>query len=268
MPVSLLITATCGADEAQVTRPVTSLVVLSLYVAIAVNCCVVPSAIEGFAGLIAIETGTADVTVKLALALTEAMLAVMLTDPAATPLATPWLPVLLLIVAMVKSDVLHCTVEVTSCVLPSLKVPLAVNACVVPAGMEPDCGAMEMLTGIAAVTVSVAGTVIPENDAVIPTVPVPEPVLVATPELLIVAISVLADTHVADFVRSCVLLSLYVPVAVKAWDCPKAIVGFAGLIVIETNCTGCTVKVVNPLTAPKVAVIVVLPGAIVAATPA
>ncbi len=148
------------------------------------------------------ETATAEVTSRFAFAFTEAMLALMLTDPTATPVATPWVPVLLLIVAIVPSEVLHCTVGVTSCVLPSLKVPIAVNGSVVPTGMEPVGGAIEMLIGTAELIVSVVESVTLPRDAVILVEPVPEPVLVATPELLIVAISVLPEIHVAEFVRS------------------------------------------------------------------
>jgi hypothetical protein len=77
---------------------------LSEKVPVAVNCCVVPFAIEGFAGVTAIDTSVAEVTVKIvepmtpaeaalvAAALTladPAIVASILLVPAATALAIP-----------------------------------------------------------------------------------------------------------------------------------------------------------------------------------
>jgi len=77
---------------------------LSEKVPVAVNCCVVPLAIEGLAGVTAIDTSVADVTVKIvepmtppetalvAAALTPAdpaIVASILLVPAATALANP-----------------------------------------------------------------------------------------------------------------------------------------------------------------------------------
>jgi len=58
-----------------------------------------------------------------------------------------------------------------------------------------------------------------------------------------------------------VLLSLKVPVAVNLIDVPFSILGFTGLIAIETNFVVETVSVVDPLTVPDTALIVVLPAA-------
>jgi hypothetical protein len=58
-----------------------------------------------------------------------------------------------------------------------------------------------------------------------------------------------------------VLLSLNVPVAVNLIDVPFSILGFTGLIAIETNFVVETVSVVDPLTVPDTALIVVLPAA-------
>jgi len=58
-----------------------------------------------------------------------------------------------------------------------------------------------------------------------------------------------------------VLLSLKVPVAVNLIDVPFSILGFTGLIAIETNFVVETVRVVDPLTVPDTALIVVLPAA-------
>lgn len=55
---ALLIVATAVLLELQVTVLVKSRVVPSLYVPVAVNCCVVPLTIEAFAGVTASDTNT------------------------------------------------------------------------------------------------------------------------------------------------------------------------------------------------------------------
>jgi hypothetical protein len=63
VPAALLMAATAAADEFQVTDVVRSCVVLSENVPVAINCSVVPSAMLGSSGVIAIETSVAGVTV-------------------------------------------------------------------------------------------------------------------------------------------------------------------------------------------------------------
>ena len=66
----------------------------------AVNCCVVPSAMLGVGGVTAIETNVADDTVKVSGAeVMPPMAAVMRLVPAATEVARPLEPAALLIVA-------------------------------------------------------------------------------------------------------------------------------------------------------------------------
>jgi hypothetical protein len=64
-PTALLIDATPTADEFQVASAVISCVVLSENVPVAVNCCVVPSAMLGLVGVIAMDTSVAVVTVTV-----------------------------------------------------------------------------------------------------------------------------------------------------------------------------------------------------------
>jgi hypothetical protein len=52
-------------DELQVTVLVRFWVLLSLYVPVAVNCCVFPNGTEAFAGVTAIETNVAGATVRV-----------------------------------------------------------------------------------------------------------------------------------------------------------------------------------------------------------
>ena len=63
------------------------------------------------------------------------------------------------------------------------------------------------------------------------------------------------------------LPSLNVPLAVNLIDVPLEILGLAGLMVIETRCAVDTVSAVEPLTDPKVALMVVLPAAALEARP-
>ena len=54
-PEAMLTVATSATEELQVTMVVMSCVVLSEYVPVAVNCCVVPLAMVGFVGVIDID---------------------------------------------------------------------------------------------------------------------------------------------------------------------------------------------------------------------
>jgi hypothetical protein len=108
-----------------------------------------------------------------------------------------------------------------------------------------------------AVTVNVVEPVIAPEVAWI--VVVPCATLVAKPPALIVATFVPEELHVAVAVRSCVELSLYVPVAVNCCVLPIEIEGFAGVIAMDTSVTAVTVSAVEPWIEPEVAVIVVPP---------
>ena len=63
------------------------------------------------------------------------------------------------------------------------------------------------------------------------------------------------------------LPSLNVPVAVNFIDVPLSILGFAGLTAIDTKCAVETVSMVEPLTLPKAAVMVLFPVATLVARP-
>jgi hypothetical protein len=67
------------------------------------------------------------------------------------------------------------------------------------------------------------------------------------------------ELHVATEVRSCVLPSVYVPVAVNCCVVPSAIVAVGGLIAIDTSAAGFTTSVAVPLTVPELIPIVVVP---------
>ena len=84
------------------------------------NCCVVPRAIVGVGGLIAIETSAAGFTTSVAVALMLPELIPMVVVPVVSVLASPAVFVVLLIVATVATLELHCPLCVSICVLPSV----------------------------------------------------------------------------------------------------------------------------------------------------
>lgn len=67
----------------------TSCVLASLNVAVAVNCCVLPSATFGAEGVIAIEVIVALLTVRVVVPVTPEELAEIVTAPSFLPLAIP-----------------------------------------------------------------------------------------------------------------------------------------------------------------------------------
>jgi len=239
-------------DDAHVTVVVMSFVELSLYVPVAVNCCVVPALIEGAAGVTAIDCSvtTAAVTVNESFGLTTLpSVAVICVVPAATPVANP---VLAPMVANPVFDEAHVTVVVMFFVELSLYVPIAANCCVAPALIDGPAGvtAIDCSVTAAAVTVNASfGLVTLPSVALICVVPTAT--AVANPVLApIVANPVFDETHVTVVVMSLVELSLYVPVAVNCCVFPTAIDGPAGVTAIDCSvAAGLTVSVAAELVA-------------------
>ena len=87
------------------------------------NCCFVPLAIEGFAGVTAMVTSVAAVTVRVVEPVMPPETALIVLVPAATPVANP--PAV--IVATLVVTELQLAVLVKFCVELSEKVPVAVN---------------------------------------------------------------------------------------------------------------------------------------------
>src|SRR5262245_40662583 len=75
--------------EVQRAEAVTFCVVLSEKVPVAVNCCVTPTGMEGLAGVMAIDTRVAEVTVMFVLLLLPPKLAVMVELPTFAAVARP-----------------------------------------------------------------------------------------------------------------------------------------------------------------------------------
>jgi hypothetical protein len=207
-PVAAIVAAAVF-DEVHVTCVVKFCVVLSLKVPTALYCCVCPFATVADVGVIAIDCSVAAVTVSVAeLLVTAPDVALIVALPTPAPVASP----VVLIVATVVADELHVAVFVKFCVVPSLKVPVAVNCCVAPFAIDGAAGVTAIDCNVAAVPVSVA-----MFDVTLFIVAVmfvePTPVTVARPPAAIVAAAVFEDVHVTCVVRFCVELSLKVPTA-------------------------------------------------------
>lgn len=111
-PAALLITATAGVDEDQVTNAVRFCVVPFEYVPVAVYGTVALTATVKLIGVTAIETSVAEVTVRFAVPEMRPDVAVIVVEPAATVLAKPFDPAMLLMVATDGEDELQVTDDV------------------------------------------------------------------------------------------------------------------------------------------------------------
>src|SRR5579859_247837 len=131
------------------------------------------------------EVRVALFTVNVVVLVTEPTVARIVLLPTAMAEANP--PELIL-AAAVLFEVQEAEV-VRFCVLLSEKLPVAVNCCVTPAGMEGLAGVMLMETRTAEVTVMVVLLLLPPKLA--PMVEAPTLAAVARPVLLIVAALVL-----------------------------------------------------------------------------
>ena len=108
----------------------------------AVNCCVLPLDTVEFAGVIATETSVPLLTVRVVVPFRPEALAVIVTLPLRLPNAVPELRM----EAILGVDDFHETPARLLPVLPSLKVPTAVNFTKVRASMRGLLGRMAMLT--------------------------------------------------------------------------------------------------------------------------
>jgi hypothetical protein len=199
-----LIVATDGLLEVQFTAA-NACVLPSLKVPVAVNCWLVPAAMVLSGAETVIETRLADKTFSVAVSETAPTLAVIVVVPADTAVAMP----LLSTVATAGEDEFQVTV-VRSWVVPSLKVPVAMNWTDPPTGTLVGSGETDIAVRTAPLIVSDIVPVTLPDVAVMVTVPLETPV--ASPALLIAATGPL-ELHVTALVRSCELPSLKTPVA-------------------------------------------------------
>ena len=143
-----------ATDELQVTTEVTFCVLPSLNVPVAVNCCVAPRRMDGVCGLIAMDASVTGFTVSVADALTDPEVMLIVVVPDAIVVAKPAVRGVLLMVATLAAVELQCALWVKFCVVPSEKVPVAVNPCVVPGAIAAVEGVMAIETSVAPVIVS------------------------------------------------------------------------------------------------------------------
>jgi hypothetical protein len=108
--------ATAIDDELQLTALVRSCRLPSLYVPVAMNCWLVPFAIEPFTGLTETETRMGAVTATVTEFVIAPELALMLVDPSMFAVTNP----AAVTGATAGNEDVHATEAVTSCVLPSL----------------------------------------------------------------------------------------------------------------------------------------------------
>jgi hypothetical protein len=203
---ALLIVAVERVSEAHVTAEVMFIVLLSVNVPVAVNCCVVPSAIEGLAGVIVIEASAAAETLSVVAPVMPAEVALIVAAPALPVVTRPCDPPTLLICAMVGTLDVHCTVCVRFCVLLSLKVPVAVNCCDTPSGIVGIAG----VTVIDIKTAGVMFTVVePDTEPRVATMALfPIARLLTSPAGFTVATFVLTLLQLTELARFSVLPSL------------------------------------------------------------
>jgi hypothetical protein len=224
------IVATVAVAEAHVTLPVRSRTVLSEYVPVALNCWVEPFVMVGFVGVTAIELNVAALTTSVVVPFIVPTAAVITVVP--TDTAVAWAPGV--IVATPVLTELQVAVAVMSWVVPSEKVPVAVNCCVpATARRGGGAGVTAIDCNAAAVTVTVVFPVTPPTPAVITDVPAASALV--SPVAVTLAVAGVAEAQVALPVRSTDVPSEYVPVAFSCCVWPFDKVGFAGVIAMDVS---------------------------------
>ncbi len=220
---------------------------------VAVNCWVFPKVTDESRGVIATDVSVPVPTVRVVVPLIPDALAEIVTVPAFLPWARPeprtW--------AIFGFEDFHDKPLRLLEVLPSLNVPTAVNFSDVPFSIRGLLGLMLMDTRWAVETVKVVEPLTAPSVAEIVVVPVAR--LPTEPRLFMVAVAGLEEPQRTDSVRSCVLLSLKVPVAVNCFVVPTAMLEFAGVTAIDTNAALLTLSEAVPVTEPEIALIVADP---------
>ncbi len=220
-----------AVEDDQLAELVKSIVFESVNVPVAENCWVPPIAMSAPVGVTAMDTSVAGLTVSVAaFEVMPADMAVIADVPMPAPKALPCEPAALLMLATEVLPEIHSALPVKSWVVLFVYVPIAVNCCVNPFAILGVSGVTAIDTSAAVLTVKVVDPDIAPKVAVISDEPVLTVVARPLPPaaLLIVATLGVPDIQVTMVVRSRVLLSVYVPVAVNCWVNPKAIDGLPG----------------------------------------
>ena len=195
-----------GFDDFQASPARLPPVLPSLNVPVALNLIEVRTAILGFGGVMLMPTRWAVDTVRSVEPLTVPKAAAIVVLPVARLVATP----VLAIVAAAGFEELQTTDPEMSCVLLSLKVPVATNCFEAPIGMVEFAGVTAIETRLAPVTVIAALPVIDPTVAF--TLPVPPATPAASPEESTVTTPGAEDDQLTE-VKVCVLPSSKIPVA-------------------------------------------------------
>jgi hypothetical protein len=183
-------------DDCHETCVVRSCVELSVNVPVAVNCCLVPAAIDAVAGVTLIELSVAGVIVMDTDCVIVPDVAVTVALPCPTPVATP----LFETETTLLDDDAQLIDEVRSCVEPSEYVPTAWNCTVVPTAIDGFDGVIATETSVAGVIVIVVLAVALPYVAVT----VAEPVELPVARPFAVTLTAFDElVHVAAVVRSC-----------------------------------------------------------------
>jgi len=186
------------------------------------------------------------------------MLAVIVVVPVPAAFASP----LASMVATLTLDDAQLTWVVRFSVLPSLKLPVAVNCWEPPSATLGSLGAIVMEVSSALVTVNDAVPTRPANSAVI--VASPGAIPLANPLLPAVSLTVATDSgddvHVTEFVRFSVLPSANVPMALNCTPVCSATTALAGVTCTDVSADDSTTTLPVPLTEPNCAVMVAVPG--------
>lgn len=246
--------ATEGAEDVHNAKPVRSCVLPSANVPSAVKANPVCAAMLALAGEIWI-TVNCGLTRIVLVPVTAPNCAEIVAFPGPT---APTLPVLST-AATAGFEELQVTSFVMTCVVPSLRVAVAVQSTKLFGASSAVAGVTEIDDTVAVVTSSGVELVTPLKVAEM--LAVPGLTAVAMSVLLsIVATAVLSELNVTSFVMFWTLLSLNRPDAVKSSVVPTAIVCDGGMTVIDTIVAFVILSVVEAAMDPRVAVMVELPA--------
>jgi hypothetical protein len=143
---------------------------------------------------------------------------------------------------------------------------VALSGSVVPRAIEEPAGVTAIETKLGWATESTVNPVIEPETALMVALPIPVPV--ANPLLSMVATPGAEEVQPTELVRSCVLPSENVPVAVNCWFVPSGMEAPDGATAIDTNTGAVTVSAAEALIAPRLAAMLVVPCARLVASPA
>lgn len=221
VPPALMV-ATPSGDELHLTSDDKFRLVLLDRVAVAVNCCVMPTAMVGFTGVIAMAVTVAEV--RVVEPVIPLKVALMVVEPVATAVAVP----AGVIVAHPGFDELQLTRLVKSWLTLLDKTPVALNCWMVPTMLVGSTGVSVMDASADGVNV-VEPEIFPDVAVI---VVVPGATAVVSPfvpeELLMVATPLFDEPHVTEVVRSWAVLSEKNPVALNCKFVPGTILLLAG----------------------------------------